>query len=206
MKQTNNRELILSEQFNGFINRITTTKGKDYYSLLSTSDFIELKSVLSNINNIITLRVTHSFADCLLHSGVVNMRQHADIKTDIDSTSANTNGFDVHFTGKVGRADGIVAEVKCNIPVKADRFGAAQLANLEKDVEGLQHGKTKAKGVNTENHLKFLVLLDDGERVHKAAVRFAETMRLRGIQIEVVDNLKPTNLQANTIYVIILKV
>lgn len=206
--QTNDktRHDTLAPTFNEFINRVAGTNGIDYYSRLSTHDMVELKNVLSNINNIITLRITLAFAEWLHRCGIVDAAQHAAIRCDIERTNANANGFDVQFSGRVGSARGIVAEVKCNIPVKPDRFGAAQLTNLEKDVEGLLHGKTKAKGFDTSDCLKFLVLLDDGERVRKAAVRFVEAKRLHGIRIEVADNLKPTDLQTSTIYVVILKV
>lgn len=203
MRTTNNtRQESLAGQFNVFVNRVAGTSGRDYYGRLATRDFIELKNVLSNINNIITLRITLAFADWLYSCRIVETRQHSVIRSDIESTNANANGYDVQFSGRVGHADGIVAEVKCNIPVKPDRFGAAQLANLEKDVEGLLHGKTKAKGLDTKNHLKFLVLLDDGERVCTAAESFVSTMRRKGHNIEVVN--KPGNLRTDTIYIITL--
>lgn len=196
------RSNALASQFNDFMNRAAATIGCDYYSRMSARDFVELKNVLSNINNIITLRITHAFAERLLRCGVVSKAQYAAIDADIESTSANANGYDVLFTGNVGMARGIVAEVKCNIPVKSDRFGAAQLANLEKDVEGLLHGKTKAKGLDTKNYLKFLVLLDDGERVRTAAGHFVSAMQKNGYDIVIADNLG--DLRIDTIYVIIL--
>lgn len=193
----------LAAAFNEFINRIAGTNGRDYYARLSNRDFVELKNVLSNINNIITLRITLAFADWLYGCGIVETRQYAMIRADIESTNANSNGYDVQFSGRVATARGIVAEVKCNIPVKPDRFGAAQLANLEKDVEGLLHGKTKAKGLNTENYLKFLVLLDDGERVRTATEHFVSTMRKKGHNIDVIN--KPGSLRTDTIYIVTLK-
>lgn len=192
----------LAGQFNDFMNRVAKTNGADYYSRMSASDFVELKNVLSNINNIITLRITHAFVERLLRCGVVDKAQYDAISADIESTSANANGYDVQFSGRVGSARGIVAEVKCNIPVKPDRFGAAQLTNLEKDVEGLLHGKTKAKGLDTKNYLKFLVLLDDGERVRSAAGHFVSAMQKKGRNIVIADTLN--DLQNDTVYVIML--
>lgn len=197
------RQDSLAGQFNEFVNRVAGTSGRDYYARLSTRDFVELKTVLSNINNIITQRITFAFAEWLYRYGIVDARQYAAIRCDIERTNANANGYDVQFSGRVGHADGIVAEVKCNIPAKSDRFGAAQLANLEKDVEGLLHGKTKAKGLDSENYLKFLVLLDDGERVRTAAGHFVSAMQKNGCNIVIADTIR--NLQTDTVYVIILK-
>ena len=125
--------------------------------------------------------------------------QYDAIRCDIERTNANANGFDVQVSDKIGETDGIVAEVKCNIPVKPDRFGAAQLTNLKKDVEGLLHGKTKAKGLDTKNYLKFLVLLDDGERVRTAAENFVKTLQGNGYNIVIVD--KPQILRTDTVYI-----
>ena len=202
--KTVNRHDTLAGQFDDFMNRVAKTNGVDYYSRLSTRDFVELKNVLSNINNIITLRITHAFAEWLRLHGVVDEVQYDAICADIESTSANANGFDVLFSDKIGNTDGIVAEVKCNIPVKPDRFGAAQLTNLKKDVEGLLHGKTKAKGLDTKNYLKFLVLLDDGGRVRPSAEHFVKTLQSNGYNIVIVD--KPQILRTDTVYITILKI
>lgn len=203
MKKVNRYE-VLAAQFNNFMNRVGATDGADYYARLSTRDFVELKNVLSNINNIITLRMTHAFAEWLHLHGVVDKAQFAAICAGIEGTNANANGYDVQFAGRVGCADGIVAEVKCNIPVKPDRFGAAQLSNLNKDIEGLLRGKTKARGVNPENYLKFLVLLDDGERVRPAVEHFAASLLKQGHRIVTTDKLKNSELNTNTIYIAIL--
>ena len=205
MKKVNRYE-VLAAQFNNFMNRVTATDGADYYARLSTRDFVELKNVLSNINNIITLRITHTFAEWLHLHGVVDKAQFAAICADIEGTNANANGYDVQFKGRVGCADGIVAEVKCNIPVKPDRFGAAQLTNLEKDVKGLLHGKTKASGVNPKNYLKFLVLLDDGERVSTAAKHFADAMRKKDYAVvTITESVQPSQLRTDTVYILLLQ-
>lgn len=202
MKKENRYE-VLAAQFNEFVNRVAGTSGRDYYGRLATRDFVELKNVLSNINNIITLHITHAFAEWLHLHGVVDNAQFAAIRAGIEGSNANANGYDVQFEGRVGRADGIVAEVKCNIPVKPDRFGAAQLSNLKKDVEGLLHGKSKAKGLDTTNYLKFMVLLDDCERVRPAAEHFIGAMQKHGHSIVIAD--APRALRTDTIYAIILK-
>ena len=204
LKMESARSNTLAAAFNEFVNRVAGTSGGDYYARLTTRDFVELKNVLSNINNIITLRITHAFAEWLFRCGIVDAAQYDAIRCDIERTNANANGFDVQVSDKIGETDGIVAEVKCNIPVKPDRFGAAQLTNLKKDVEGLLHGKTKAKGLDTKNYLKFLVLLDDGERVRTAAENFVKTLQGNGYNIVIID--KPQILRTDTVYITILKI
>ncbi|WP_208528051.1 hypothetical protein [Jeotgalibacillus sp. R-1-5s-1] len=54
MVQKYNREDILKERFNQFISFKVTGETKDYYSKLSIEDFVEIKTTLSDINNIIT--------------------------------------------------------------------------------------------------------------------------------------------------------
>lgn len=200
------RTSSLASSFNDFFNRTVGTVDTDYYGRLSAADYVELKIILSNINNIITLHVTLAFAEWLYGCGIVDAGQYAAIRAGIEDSNANANGYDVQFYGKIGAASGLVAEVKCNIPVGDDRFGAAQLANLKKDIDGLMHGKAKAKGMDPKNCLKFLVLLDDGKRVRKAAEHFVDSMRRHGSPIIVADRLEPSALLTDTVYVIILKI
>ena len=60
-----NREEKLKSEFNNFLVSKLQLNNIDYYSTLSTKDFIDLKSVLSNINNIITMKLTLNFIDTL---------------------------------------------------------------------------------------------------------------------------------------------
>ena len=54
----------------------------------------------------------------------------------------------------------LIAEVKCNIPVKPHEFGAAQKNGILKDLKGLKEGKRSFDGENTDNYYKFMVVLD----------------------------------------------
>ena len=69
------------------------------------------------------------------------------------NASPNSPGFDVNHAG-------IIAEVKCNIPVKPHEFGAAQKNGILKDLKGLKEGKRSFNGENTDNYYKFMVVLD----------------------------------------------
>lgn len=195
----------LKSPFNEFMNEVVGTKEEDYYSRLTVNHFVRLKKVFANINNIITLQVTLTFVDMLKKAGIVDESQHAKIYQDIEDVNANANGYDVCYTGKVGSADGIIAEIKCNIPVGNKQFGAAQFKGIEKDVDGLMNGKTKETEINPKNYLKFMVLLDDGAKVNEAMKNFADKMNGKRKPIVILDKLLLTSLNINTIYVVICK-
>lgn len=163
------REDVLCGRFNEFFNHILSTRELNYYAMLSTADFIELKKVLSTVNNIITLRVTDLFICKLERAGLVTSGQLAEIRHKIDSTSANANGYDIEYTGSGGK--GILAEIKCNIPVKEDAFGAAQAAGIRKDIDRLFSGKPKSAIEDTSEYYKFMVLFDCGGGLSKAMDR-----------------------------------
>ncbi|MCM3584229.1 hypothetical protein M3182_00550 [Mesobacillus maritimus] len=65
MVQTYNREDELKERFNQFISSKVTGENIDYYSKLSIEDFVDIKTTLSDINNIITYKTTIRFMDWL---------------------------------------------------------------------------------------------------------------------------------------------
>lgn len=65
MVQKYNREDKLKERFNQFISSKVTRENKDYYSKLSIEDFLEIKTTLSDINNIITYKTTIRFMEWL---------------------------------------------------------------------------------------------------------------------------------------------
>lgn len=114
---------------------------------------------MGNINNIITLKTTLSFIDCLLAEKIVLLPQAAEMRRRVEETSANANGFDVCYSGG---PDGLplIAEVKCNIPVKKDRFGAAQEAGIRKDIEALLQGRRKMGVTDVSRYYKFMAVLD----------------------------------------------
>ena len=154
-----NREEDLKKLFNKSINDIVELhvgNDKDYFNALSAEQFVNLKKALSNINNIITLKTTLAFVDKLAASGLIEKDIVGQIKANINSQSANANGFDILWE------DGdfpFVAEVKCNIPVETNKFGPAQLEGIYKDIINLMKGKAKAK-VDVTGLYKFMVFLD----------------------------------------------
>lgn len=159
----------LKNSFNKFLNRILRTHGQDYYAKLSLSDFIELKKVISTVNNIITLQTTERFIEYLEQQGIITRNECDEMHKSVDATSANANGYDIQYRGRGGR--GILAEVKCNIPVGEHCFGAAQINGIRKDITGLLEGKLKSGIHDTSEYLKFMVLLNTGENIETAMNR-----------------------------------
>jgi hypothetical protein len=181
------RQLDLEEKFNRYWNQALKTDGENYLKRLTTKDLVEMKKAISNINNLITLRVTLGFIDEICRLGIVNIEQAERIKREINEQHPNTNGFDVQ-----DKESRIIAEIKCNIPVGEKSFGAAQKNALKKDLQGLRNGKTKGEIDDVNNYYKFMVIQD----VPKARVAMKE---LYGNDcIELVDK----NINTDHIYIV----
>lgn len=164
MASTIQREKELKQQLDTFFRKFGIA---GFYDRLSNADFVELKKILSCINNVITLRATIDLVDRLYNDRIISLTEYEAILKEVDSQHANTNGFDVQHTF-TGRKDviGIIAEVKCNIPVNGTSFGAAQLEGLEDDVEHLLKGKTKAN-IEVKNCYKFMAILNANEHIRE---------------------------------------
>lgn len=158
------RQLDLEEKFNCYWNQALKTNGVDYLKRLTINDLVEMKKAISNINNLITLRVTLSFVDEICRLGIVNNEQAERIKKEVNEQHPNTNGFDVQDDECK-----IIAEIKCNIPVGGDEFGAAQRNGIIKDLKGLMGEKKNFEKSQVLDYYKFMVLFDvPGADVKKA--------------------------------------
>ena len=184
------RQLDLEEKFNCYWNQALKTNGVDYLKRLTINDLVEMKKAISNINNLITLRVTLSFIDEICRLGIVNNEQAERMRKVVDEQHPNTNGFDVQ-----DKECKIIAEIKCNIPVGEKSFGAAQKNALKKDLQGLRNGKTKGDIDDVDNYYKFMVIQD----VSKARIAMKE---LYGDDcVELIDK----NIDTDHIYIVYIK-
>lgn len=147
------RESDLRGQFNQFFEQLGIS---DLYSKLSNNQLIDLKKLLSCINNMITLRATDTFVLKLYQDGFIDSKEKTEILGKVHDQHANANGFDVQYVG----SKKIIAEVKCNIPVNETSFGAAQEKGIVKDIDHLLNGKEKAKNINVHEFYKFMVILN----------------------------------------------
>lgn len=161
-----NREQYLKDQFNQFWNNIFSNS-YDLYSRLTLNDFLQLKKILSSINNIITIKLTHSAAKFLLEENIISLGEYNKMIADINSMKPNANGYDI---AEIFEKFNIIGEVKANIPCHARSrkfhrtekvYGANQIANILKDINSLAQGKSKTKeALRTEDCLKFMFILD----------------------------------------------
>lgn len=135
------------------------------YKQLKWEEIVALKKAVSTINNIITLSVTELFVEFLKDENIIDDKQYQEIKKQVETTKPNANGYDIEYNGNPK----IIAEVKCNIPVNDDSFGAAQRTGIIEDIHSLQEGKEKSNITNTKDYYKFMVLLSDNKgKVTKA--------------------------------------
>lgn len=191
------RQAQLEQSFNEFWNKSLKTSGEKYYSKLTGDDFISLKSAISCVNNIITMKTTIAFIDYMLNMGYINPNDASVIKTHVLETNANANGFDIEYQGDELK---IVAEVKCNKPVNNHSFGPAQVDGILHDLDGLVKGKTKSQ-IKVKDCLKFMVLLRlkaVEESMQKVIVDFNTSSPVKAKEIDKVDG----SLTKDCIYVV----
>lgn len=155
MESDNNRDEELKQQFNNFFEQFRI---KDLYSKLSNEQLINLKKLLSCINNIITLRTTDAFVEKLFEDKFVSLKEKEEIFKKVRAQHANTNGYDVRYDGEYGDKK-IIAEVKCNIPVNKTSFGAAQEEGILADIHYLLTGKNKENIIDIASFYKFMVIM-----------------------------------------------
>ena len=166
------REENLKTSFNQFLCNKLHLEEKDYYNQLSTEDFLDLKFLLSDINNIVTLKLTLKFIDFIAELFSLSNETKEQIITNIQSINPNSNGFDVEISNPVK----IIAEVKGNIPINNGIvFGSAQKNGILKDFESLRFGKSKSS-INTQDYYKFFVL-PDIEKTRKATYTLLQSLQ-----------------------------
>lgn len=150
-----NRDETLKKQFDGFFEKFGI---EDLYSKLSNEQLINLKKLLSCINNIITLRTTDAFVVKLFEDGFINLKEKEKILKKVREQHPNTNGYDVRYDGEY-EGKKIIAEVKCNIPVNKTSFGAAQEEGILNDIHFLLTPKTKEQLDDIASYYKFMVIM-----------------------------------------------
>ena len=161
------RDNELRRRINGFLQNAFSLPESDYYAQLDLQKLLSLKSALSDINNALTMRLTLGFLDWATKTLSFDADSITKIRDSILGAKPSSNGYDIYCSGPIP----FIAEVKCNIPVNGGaKYGAAQRIGIAKDINALQHGKSKASSV--ESHcLKFMVFIDLPE-VRAANARF----------------------------------
>jgi hypothetical protein len=152
------RDEHLRRRINSFLCKTFHLPEEDYFGDMDIASLLELKSVLSDINNTLTMRLTLGFADWAGKTFQMDATALMRLRSDVLSTKPSANGYDVSFA----HSPPIVAEVKCNVPINGGtKYGAAQKNGIIADIEALLNGKSKAPTAPAAAHsLKFMVFLD----------------------------------------------
>ncbi len=165
MTQYQGRNIDLKDRINKHLSKLTGEE-RDFYSSMTQSDFIGLKTVLADINNVLTFQATISAANWLCIFFRLDLKSTSDILDTVDQTKPNTGGFDIFINAPYK----IIAEVKCIAPINnGGKFGAAQWNSILDDLYKLKNGKGRL--VDTTQHYKFLFLLNLGERTDQAILQ-----------------------------------
>ncbi|MBW1804089.1 MAG: hypothetical protein JRJ85_25565, partial [Deltaproteobacteria bacterium] len=149
------REEELRNKLNKSLIEVLSIPLKDYVSTLSIDNLINLKKVLSDINNTITLRLTLTFVKVIATKFQLSEPDTIIIRKSVLGTKPNTNGYDIDLETPID----VLAEVKCNIPINnKSKYGSNQRVGIIKDLMGLKNGKTKV--ATRDSAFKFMVLYD----------------------------------------------
>jgi len=182
MSELYNREKHLQSRLNNFIKHGFDLPELDYYSKLELDGFLKLKSTLSDINNIITLKVSLAFSHWISKKFELSEKSDRELCSQILRTKPNANGFDLELIEPIK----VVAEVKCNVPINGgDVYGSAQRNGIAKDIDSLVNGKSKSP-INSKDCFKFMVFLDRPE-IRKATAHFIKNMKDHKELISVID-------------------
>lgn len=167
------RNAELKNKFNKHLKKLTGIDS-DFYSALKEDDIIELKTVLSDINNLLTFKLTLTAGNWICKYFSLSQKNRKVILDKIDSTKPNEQGFDIIIHEPIK----LIAEVKCNAPVKlGSKFGAMQSKKLLEDAQKLLKGKRQLS--ETKEYLKFLFVIDLGDRSHKAIANVIKKTNFR---------------------------
>jgi hypothetical protein len=193
------REAALKTAFNSAVVRLLGIEEKDYYSKLTTDQMLSLKTALSDINNLITLRMAFSLAGWICGRFNISEGARKTVLDTIRSAKPNANGYDIELSDP-----DTVAEIKCNIPINAGRvYGSAQRNGLRKDIEGLLAGKSKSSK-KTDKSVKLLGLYDTPE-VRAATQHFVKNLPVTLNQKLVIEPEQGKVLDNQHVYVVFVK-
>lgn len=146
------------ELINRYLNFINLIKEEKYPQILTINRLLELKSILSSINNIMTLLATLATANKISEVLSFNEIQKQDLLSSIEKKNANTNGFDI----QINTPNKILIEVKCNMPIQGKQLGQQQINSILDDAIKLRNDPPKRKKINidTSDYIKIIVLVN----------------------------------------------
>lgn len=173
MKNFTSRNNDLKTKFNNNLQKLTGQK-TDFYTALKNEDILELKTVLSDINNLLTYKLTLVAGKWIGTYFKLSSTEINTILEKIDSIEPNSQGYDIVINESIK----VIAEVKCNIPVKGgSKFGSMQSKHLIEDAKKLLNGKRQIP--DTSEYLKFLFIINIGVRTDNAVNKLLQKTTIR---------------------------
>ena len=138
--------------------RFTDSIRKRSKSQITIKELFDLKSVLSNVHNILTSIATLATANKISEILSFNEEQKLNLISSVEETKANTNGFDI----KIDDPNKILVEVKCNMLLHDKKLGQQQINSILNDSIKLRNEPPKRRKIDfkTDDYIKVIVLVD----------------------------------------------
>lgn len=143
---------------NKYISFLESAEDENIHRNITIENLFYLKTVLSNINNVITLLATLTIAKNLTKVFAFTKEQKEQIISDIENKKANSNGFDI----QIENPKKILVEVKCNIPINEKKLGQAQINGILEDARKLRRESSKHKKIkiDTIDYIKVIGIVN----------------------------------------------
>lgn len=212
MKNYLGRNNTLKNKLNQHLSNLTGIE-TDYYSNLKNENILDLKTVLSDIHNLLTLKLTIAAAKWVCEYFKIGDVEFQKIVEKVDATKPNQSGFDILIHEPIK----LVGEVKCTSPINnGSKFGVTQRNSILNDIQKLKKGKREL--LDTSEYLKFMFIIDLGDRSANAIV---DILKKTNIRIETEGRLNrniaretavifdestvQSNLDLNNVYIKVIK-
>lgn len=91
------RDADLHRRINAFLCKAFHLPERDYFGEMDLGSLLELKSVLSDINNTLTMRLTLRFVDWAAKTLQMDQAALMRLRNDVLNTKPSSNGYDVSF-------------------------------------------------------------------------------------------------------------
>ena len=148
---------------NKYISFLEITRTEDVYKNITIKNLFYLKSVLSNINNMMTLLATLAIAKKLTDIFDFSKEQKLQILSTIENKKANSNGFDI----QIDTPRKILVEVKCNVPINEKKLGQAQINGILEDARKLRMESFRRRKIkiNTSEYIKIIGIVNSNPEI-----------------------------------------
>lgn len=173
----------------------------DYYDQLNFDDLVQLKIMVSKVNNLLTYELSLLVSDQISSIIKLSTTQKQALKNKIEITDLNANGFDIEYNHNPH----FICEIKSTLPPGGKkRFGAAQDREIRKDIDGLLNGKEKSQLTyeDLESYYKFMCFYNYNSTSIQAVNNLIERLQKENYPIELWCGQR--NLSFEKIYVLLV--